>query len=559
MFANMRIGIRIFLPVIISLVAMIGISALFLTRFHGQIFDDRTRELQAVAESARSIAAHYHDRSVRGELTDAEAQERAREALRALRFDDGEYIFAFDYQGVNVVHGLNKALEGKNMWTLTDANGFPMIQALIAKARAGGGPLFYGWKKNADTPIRDRLGYGVDFAPWGWMIGTGFYIDDVNRIFYWQAGVCGSAILLVLLIVGGLSATISASLARPLAAMTQAMRQLSQGDKEVAIPAQDRRDEIGAMAAALAVFKENVIRADALSAEREAARIAQLKRAAAIESLTQEFDATISQVLDVVGRASADMNATAQTLLGSAERTTQQSSAVAAATEQASANVQTVSSAAEELSASFAEIARQVEQSNAAAQNAGAEAERSDTTVKGLAETSTKIGAVISLINDIASQTNLLALNATIEAARAGDAGKGFAVVASEVKNLANQTARATEEIGSQIAAVQTASGQTVAAIAGIVERIDEIRQVSVVIAAAVEEQAAAASEIARSVQQAAAGTRDIATNIAGVSQAAGETGTASRQVLSASQSLSQEASILKSTVESFLSSVRAA
>jgi methyl-accepting chemotaxis protein len=371
--------------------------------------------------------------------------------------------------------------------------------------------------------------------------------------------IVGVLLATVFVLAVGAGLALGNGIGKPVAAMTGAMHRLAEGDKTVEIPARGRKDEVGAMAEAVEVFKRNAIEAERLAAEQEASREAQMKRAAAIETLTTDFDRNVSGVLEMVSGACEEMNATAQTLSATAEQTTRQATAVAAATEQASTSVQTVASAAEELSASIGEIGRQVETSSNIAHTAAEEAQRANTIVQELAQSSARIGEVVDMITDIANQTNLLALNATIEAARAGDAGKGFAVVAGEVKNLANQTARATEEIGQQIGAVQESTKNVVAAIGGIVERIGELSQISATIASAVEEQTAAATEIARNVQQAAAGTQEVSSNIGGVSQAAGETGAASTQVLSASRSLSGESEQLKGLVVGFLEGVRAA
>ncbi len=361
----------------------------------------------------------------------------------------------------------------------------------------------------------------------------------------------------------GVAATVvyltNRSIVPPILNMVAAMGQLAGGNHAIEIPATDKKDEIGLMARAVLVFKENMIKAREL-AEKEAEAIkVRVARAARVNDLTEKFDQDVSMVLKSVASASTELQTTASSMTATAEETNSQATAVAAATEEASTNVQTVSAAAEELTSSITEISRQVAQSADVARKAVAEADRTNTTVQNLSGEATKIGDVVKLISEIASQTNLLALNATIEAARAGEAGRGFAVVASEVKSLAEQTAKATEQISAQISSIQSSSGEAVNAIEGITATINQISEITSAIAAAVEEQSSATQEIARNVQQAAVGTNEIATNVSGVQQAAGDTGAAAHQVLEASSELSRQSETMRGQVEIFLSGIKAA
>jgi methyl-accepting chemotaxis protein len=338
------------------------------------------------------------------------------------------------------------------------------------------------------------------------------------------------------------------------------MERLAKGDKTVSVTYEGRKDEVGALAKSLAVFRENAVQIEHMAEERRAAEAkAAEEKHAAMLALADGFENNVKGVVDAVSSASVGMSSMANRMQKTAEETSRRSTIVASASEESSTNVQTVASASEELSSSISEISRQVGHAADIAQRAVGETKETDVQIQGLVTAATKIGEVVSLINDIASQTNLLALNATIEAARAGEAGKGFAVVASEVKALANQTGKATEEIAGQIAAIQTATKAAVDAIKRIGGTIGEVSTVSSSIAAAVEEQGAATQEITRNTHEAARGTQEVSSNIVEVSRAAGETGTVAGQVQSSASDLGQQAAKLKTAVEKFLSEVRAA
>ncbi|MFQ3458576.1 HAMP domain-containing methyl-accepting chemotaxis protein [Bradyrhizobium sp. UFLA01-814] len=366
-------------------------------------------------------------------------------------------------------------------------------------------------------------------------------------------------LLAVVAVSAGLIVMVRRRILNPIAALTGRMSRLAAGEVVETIPGAARKDEIGAMAAAVQVFKDNKIEADRLAAEKEAENDVKMRRARVLDDLTRTFEAKVTELVGGLSAASSVMEETAQSMSDTAAATNRQAAVVAAASDQTSTNVQTVASATEELTSSISEIARQVATSTEIAARAVDHARRTGDTARSLAEGAQKIGDVVTLIQSIAAQTNLLALNATIEAARAGEAGRGFAVVASEVKSLAGQTAKATTEISEQITAIQTASDETVTAIRSVIDVITEIDQIGTAIAAAIEEQGSATKEISRSVQEAARGTQEVNSNISGVQRAADDTGGAANQVLGAAEQLSTQSKDLAGQVNRFLSDVRAA
>jgi methyl-accepting chemotaxis protein len=347
---------------------------------------------------------------------------------------------------------------------------------------------------------------------------------------------------------------------QPLKRSTATVATLASGDLQVQVTDADRGDEIGTVNKALQIFRDNMIRNREMEREsRETEIRAAADRKASMIQLADSFEASVKGIVETVASAATEMQSTASVMTHTADTTSQQATVVAAASEEASANVQTVAAATEELSSSIAEIGRQINSSSRIANQAVTEAERTNETMTMLVHAADQIGQVVNLINSIAGQTNLLALNATIEAARAGDAGKGFAVVAHEVKSLATQTARATEEIQARVKEIQGATSGAQVAISGIGRIIGQMNEITTTIAAAIEEQSAATRDISSNVSQAAQGTEEVSANITGVTQAAGETGAAASQVLSASEGLAREAEKLRGEVTSFIATVRAA
>jgi len=403
------------------------------------------------------------------------------------------------------------------------------MQDALGKAKTGLHGFFLATKNSSDSTIADAV----------WM----------------QGGFAAVALLAGL----ALAITIGRGIVRPMTAMTGVMTNLAQGDTAVSVPAREAANEIGDMARAVEVFKQNMIRAAGLAAEQARDQAAKAERQHHVSEIIAGFDASVRSLLDSLAAAAGDMHEAASALTRTAGETNQQAEQVAGSAEQASANVQTVAAATEEMVASAAEITRQVARSTEIAARAVEVARGTDAQVHSLAETAVKIQAVVELINGIAGQTNLLALNATIEAARAGEAGKGFAVVASEVKSLAGQTARATGDIGAQVQAIQAATQDAVQAIKTISGTIDEMNEISTAVAAAMHQQGATTAEMARNNHQAAAGTQQVSATIRSVSQGASATGEAASRALSAATELGARTRTLRSEVGMFLDRMRAA
>lgn len=412
---------------------------------------------------------------------------------------------------------------------------------------------------NKTTPLGVKmdaaLGKDINLNNKGADTATRNAADGFAAAFKMIAGILGGAMVF------GLAAGfyLIRDIVRGIASVVAPMRALSEGDLTAVIPHQGERTEMGQMAGTLQIFKEALIAKKAADEAAAAEANAKIARAHRVDQITRQFESMIGELVASLSSSSTELEAAATTLTKTAESAEERSTMVSAASEEASANVQSVASASEEMNSSVNEISRQVQEAAKIASAAVEQARITNDRVNVLSQAATRIGDVVELINTIAGQTNLLALNATIEAARAGEAGRGFAVVATEVKALAEQTAKATGEISHQIAGIQTATGDSVISIKEISGTIGRISEISAIIASAVEEQGAATQEISRNVQQAAQGTRQVSSNIIDVQRGATETGSASSQVLSAAQALSRDSNRLELEVEKFLSTVRAA
>jgi methyl-accepting chemotaxis protein len=559
-FGNLKIGRRLALVVTLSILGTLLVGVVDAWRTRELLIEDREVKTQHVVEVAYGIIEGHQKQAAAGSISEADAQKAALSQLAGLRYGSGEYFWVNDMTPRMVMHPIKADLNGKDLSDMADPEGKHLfVEMADVVKKGGGGFVDYLWPKPGSEHPVAKISYVKGFAPWGWIVGSGIYIDDVDVIFWNIVLKQGLIILGILVSVGIVSALIARSITRPLARSTANMARLAEGDKSITVEYADLKSEIGDLAKALLVFKQNALEMDRLATEREL----QEKRAAddkrnAMLALADSFESTVRGVVSQVSAASTEMRASAETMAATTKDTSSRAGVMAGAADVAYNNAQSVSAATEELSASIREITQQVANSAKIAANAVEEAKRTDTTVAALAESSRRIGEVVNLINDIASQTNLLALNATIEAARAGEAGKGFAVVASEVKNLATQTAKATDDISTQIAGMQSVTGEAVGAIKAIADTIGRIDQIAATIAAAVEEQGAATQEIARSVEQAASGARDVSENVSVVSQSVDETGRMAGGLLEAASELSQQADLMDREVRGFLERVRA-
>jgi len=560
-YIKMTVSWKIYTLICLSFVGVVGITLLNSHELGSSLEHQKQIELQHLSELALAIVKEEYAATQSSGATVADAQKRAENRVAALRYGHDDYFWINDMQPRMLMHPVKPEMNGTDISTFKDPNGKAIFTEFVEVVKKdGAGFVAYEWPKPGFEKPQPKLSYVTGFAPWGWVIGTGVYIDDLRAQSWASAQRALTATGLILLLTLAVSIIVARRITRPLREMTETMNALARGRIDVENTGLSRGDELGEMAKAVEVFKSNAIARQGLEAEaREAELRAAAQRKADMHKIADDFERAVGEIVQTVSSASSRLEGSAGGLTTTAQQAQELATAVASASGEASSNAQSVASATEELSSSVNEISRQVQSSAQLASAAVGQAKMTTERVGKLSDAAARIGDVVELINTIAGQTNLLALNATIEAARAGEAGRGFAVVASEVKALAEQTAKATGEIGLQVSSIQSATGESVEAIKQISGTIEQLSEVSATIAAAVEEQGAATQEISRNVQQSAHSTQLVSANITEVRRGATETESASTQVLSAAKSLSTESNRLKQEVERFLATVRAA
>ncbi len=552
---------RIALVVMLAIVAIGGVGAFAYVDLRGALYDQKRVELRHQVETAVGVIDGFRARAAKGEMTEQEAKAAAVAAIRSVRFGEAHnYFFIYQPDGVNILFPDKPQLEGASLIDMKDPAGFPVIRSLIEAARAGSGPVSYLWVKPGDSAPSEKMSYAAPVPEWGWVVGTGFHVPEIEAALAHNLTVMVSATLAALLAIGAVALLVTRGVSRSLAALTHSMDRLRGGDLDADIDGAGRPDEIGVIARSVTQFRNLLREKQARDAVAEANRRkeAESLRREALARLALEFDGSVRQAAQSIDQTAIGFESVSAELLAMSDDTRRQASASARAGEVAHENVQSVSAAAEELSASIKEILSQV---NSAAQISGdavRETGRAAEVIRGLEAASDEIGKVVALIQDVASQTNLLALNATIEAARAGEAGKGFAVVAAEVKGLAGMTSKATEEISQRIESIRQGTREAVTATHRVEASIGRISVSSQSIASTLDQQNAAVSQIAHAISDTLAAVGGLAEDMRHLTTNAVSADAKSREVAEAARRMRGGSQALQSQLDRLTRELRA-
>lgn len=554
MLRNQPISIRIHITTVVALLGLLAVAGIETYNSVRMLQADRQAILQHIVEAASSVAAGFEREAKAGRMSTEQAQARAIAAIRAIRYRGEEYVWVNDMAPRMVMHPFKPELDGRDLSSIADPNGFKLFVAFVATVRASGsGTVSYLWPRpGSDTPV-EKLSFVQGFAPWGWVIGSGVYVDDL-RAAQWNAAWHGLGLAAIAAFaVAVLAWRVARGIVVPLRAATVATAQIAAGNFSIAIPQTDRRDEVGVLARALETFRAQGVQNAKFAADAAQEQAERQRRHAAMERHTADFGASMSGGMGTLATAAATMRTTSGQVATAAAETREAALESSHSAARSAESLASVAAATEELATSVGEISRQVSHAASAASVAVGSVVTAEATIQSLSRAAGEIGAIVNMITEIAGRTNLLALNATIEAARAGDAGKGFSVVASEVKTLAGQTARATEGIGRQVSTIQAAVSDAVAAVRAVSGAVGDLNAISTAIASAVEEQGAATQEISAQVQ---AVSRQTEAMMAGLDRVAGvaDRSTASgREVQQAAGNVAEVSDTLRKEVDFFL------
>jgi methyl-accepting chemotaxis protein len=553
MFALRSIAAKLVAMAAAGMIFMVCVAVTVLLIARGELVAERTEKAHAVVDNVWNMADGFQKAAEAGTVTDDEAKARFFSAAGKVWFENHtNYVFIYDSAtGFCVMNTGNPALLGKDMSGAKDANGLPFGAIMIDIAKRGGeGTLRYVFAKGGSAVPLDKIAFIRGFGPWHLMIASAVYMNDIDATFWRMTRSAATVIATLMLLSLGIAWAVGRSVLKPLSRLETRMAALSGGELDTPVAGTDRRDELGAMARAVLVFKDRMVRANQLATEQEQERqSAEAAKRTALVQMADTIEAETGTALRQIGARTTAMAATADSMSASAARTGTSAGDAAAAAAAALANAQTVAGAAEQLAASIREIGGQMTRSSAVVSRAVTAGTEARSTMEALNKEVDRIGAVADMIGQIAGRTNLLALNATIEAARAGDAGKGFAVVASEVKALATQTAQSTHEIARHIDQVRTATGASVAAVARIEQTITEINAIAGSIADAVDQQGAATAEIARTMNETATAANDMTGRTNEVMAEAVDTGRCAVEVRQSSVELGQAIEELRDSV----------